>query len=136
MKRVVLVSAVAVLCGANALPSLAVTTSIAAPADRNFGRYHMSVLGMVTRLNGLLAFADLHPEEARHTFDKAVLLEDAMMDWAKLFPRDPWIPRLTAGLAELYGKLDTDDARTRRIVVLDWLIKTYPTSSYARLPGN
>ena len=133
MKPVVLAAALAVLCGAAALPSLATTTSTLAPADRYFGRLHMSILCIRNSLNDLASFADAHPEEARHIFDKAVLVEDSLMNWASQFPRDPWIPKFTFSLAQLYGKLDMDDARTRRTLMRDWLSGTYPESVYAQL---
>lgn len=136
MKHVVLVAALSALCGATALPSFAEPTSVLAPADRYFGRLHMSILGIGNSLRDLVTLADARPSEARHIYDKALLLEDALMNWASQFPRDPWIPKLSLALAQLYGKLDMDDARTRRILMLDWLSKTYPQSPYAQLPRN
>jgi hypothetical protein len=134
MKPVVLAAALSVLCGAAALPSFATTASSLAPADRYFGRLHMSVLCIRNSLSDLSALADAHPEQAEHIFDKAVLVEDSLMNWASQFPRDPWIPKFTFTLAQLYGKLDMDDARTRRTLTLDWLSGTYPESEYAQLP--
>jgi hypothetical protein len=133
LKHVVLAAALCVICGAATLPSIATTTSTLAPADRYFGRLQMSILGIRNSLNDLAALADAHPEESEHIFDKAVLVEDSLMNWASQFPRDPWIPKFTFTLAQLYGKLDMDDARTRRILMLDWLSGTYPESVYAQL---
>ena len=134
MKHVVLAAALSVLCGATAVPTFATTTSTLAPADRYFGRMQLSILGIRNSLKDLAALADAHPEEAEHIFTKAVVLEDALMNWANQFPRDPWIPKFTFGLAQLYGKLDLDEARTRKIFMLDWLIGTYPESEWAQLP--
>ena len=134
MKHVVLAAALCVICGAATLPSIATTTSTLAPADRYFGRLQMSILGIRNSLSDLAALADSHPEESEHIFDKAVLVEDSLMNWAGQFPLDPWIPKYTFNLAQLYGKLDIDDARTRRILTLDWLNGTYPESEYAQLP--
>jgi hypothetical protein len=78
----------------------------------------------------------VHPEDAEHIFDKAVLVEDALHDWHKHFPRDPWIPKYAYSLAQLYGKLETDDARVRKNDTLDWLIATFPESEYAQLPRD
>jgi hypothetical protein len=133
MKHVVLAAALCAISGAAALPSFAQTTSSLAPADRYFGRLHMSILGIRNSLKDLAARADAHPEQAEHIFDKAVLVEDSLMSWASQFPRDPWIPKFTFTLAQLYGKLDMDDARNRRILMIDWLSGTYPESQYAQL---
>jgi hypothetical protein len=134
MKHVVLAAALSIMCGASALPSIATTTSSLAPADRYFGRLEMSILGIRNSLKDLAARADAHPEDAEYIFDKAVLVEDSLMNWANQFPRDPWVPKFTFALAQLYGKLDMDDARSRRILMLDWLSGTYPESEYAQLP--
>ena len=56
---------------------------------------------------------------------------DALRDWQAHFPRDPWIPKYAYALAELYGKLDMDDAQTRKDETLDWLAASYPQSEYA-----
>ncbi len=119
-----------------AAPAFAESYSNLAPADRYFGRLKMSILGVRNSIKDLAARADAHPEDAEHIFDKAVLVEDALRDWHAHFPRDPWIPRYTYSLAQLYGKLDMDDARVRRNDTLDWLEATFPSSEYAQLPRD
>jgi hypothetical protein len=107
-----------------------------APADRYFGRLKMSILGVRNAIKDLSERAAARPEEAEHIYDKAVLVEDALRDWQAHFPRDPWIPKYAYSLAQLYGKLDFDDARVRRNDTLDWLNATYPESQYAQLPRD
>ena len=131
MKRFLLALALAVSFAA---PAFADATANLAPADRYFGRLKMSILGVRNQLKDLAARADAHPEDAEHIYDKAVLVEDALHDWQRHFPRDPWIPRYAYTLAQLYAKLDMDDARVRKNDTLDWLIATYPESEYAQLP--
>jgi hypothetical protein len=131
MKRIVLAL---MLAASFAAPALAQPTSALAPADRYFGRLRMSILGVRNSLHDLAARADADPQEAEHVFDKAVLVEDALRDWQRHFPRDPWIPKYAYALAQLYAKLDTDDARERKNDTLDWLIASYPESEYARQP--
>ena len=133
MKRIVLALALALSFAA---PAFAVPSAYLAPADRYFGRLKMSILGVRNSLTDLSARADAHPEDAEHIFDKAVLVEDALHDWQKHFPRDPWIPKYAYSLAQLYGKLDLDDARVRKNDTLDWLTATYPESQYAMLPRD
>jgi hypothetical protein len=114
-------------------PAFAHSTANLAPADRYFGRMRMSILGMRNALKDLSAQIDAHPAEIDRVFDKAVLVEDALYDWQARFPLDPWIPRFTFTLAQLYGKLDSDDARTHRHDMLNWLTTTYPESEFAQL---
>ena len=96
----------------------------------------MSILGIRNQLKDLSERVAAKPEDAEHVYDKAVLVEDALHDWQKQFPRDPWIPKYSYALAQLYGKISSDDARVRRNDTLDWLIATYPESEYAQLPRD
>ncbi len=131
MKRIFLAL---LLAASFAAPALAHPMSSLAPADRYFGRLKMSILGVRNSLRDLAARADADPDSAEHIFDKAVLVEDALRDWQAHFPRDPWIPKYAYELAELYGKLDMDDAQTRKDETLDWLAASYPQSEYAQQP--
>jgi hypothetical protein len=131
MKRIFLAL---LLATSFAAPALANPMSSLAPADRYFGRLKMSILGVRNSLHDLSSRADAEPESAEHIFDKAVLVEDALRDWQAHFPRDPWIPKYAYALAELYGKLDMDDAQTRKDETLDWLDASYPQSEYALQP--
>jgi hypothetical protein len=133
MKRILL--ALALACSFTA-PAFAEPSTSLAPADRYFGRLKMSILGVRNQIKDLALRADMHPEDAEHIYDKAVLVEDALRDWHKHFPRDPWIPKYAYSLAQLFGKLDYDDARVRRNDTLDWLIATFPESEYAQLPRD
>jgi hypothetical protein len=133
MKRVIVAFALVVSFSA---PAFAGSTANLAPADHYFGRLKMSILGVRNSLRDLAARADAHPEDAERIFDKAVLVEDALRDWHAHFPRDPWIPGYAYSLAQLYGKLDNDDARVRRNDTLDWLVATFPSSQYAQYPRN
>jgi hypothetical protein len=125
--------ATAIVTPALGTPAFAQSMANLAPADRYFGRMKMSILGMRNALKDLSARIDSRPEEADHVFDKAVFVEDALHDWQARFPRDPWIPRYTYTLAQLYEKIDTDSAREHRNDTLDWLGATYPESEFAQL---
>ncbi len=134
MKRIALAIALALPMCATVAPAFAQPMANLAPADRYFGRLKMSILGIRNQLKDLSERIDARPEDAEHVYDKAVLVEDALHDWQHQFPRDPWIPKYSYALAQLYGKVATDEARTRRSETLDWLIATYPASEYAQLP--
>ncbi len=134
MKRIALALALALPMCATVAPAFAQPSANLAPADRYFGRLKMSILGIRNQLKDLAERVDAKPEDAEHVYDKAVLVEDALHDWQQQFPRDPWIPKYSYALAQLYGKVASDDARVRRNDTLDWLIATYPESEYAQLP--
>jgi hypothetical protein len=136
MKRFLLAVALASNLIAVTAPASAGPASAVAPADRYFGRLQMSILGVRNALHDLTRQVDAHPEEAAHVYDKAVFVDDALHDWANKFPNDPWLPRFVYALAELYGKIDTEDARVRKNDTLDWLISAYPTSDVAKIGRN
>jgi hypothetical protein len=104
-----------------------------APADRYFGQLQMSILGVRNSLHDLSLRIDAHPNESSQVYDKAVLVEDSLRDWSQKFPNDPWIPKFVYSLAELYRKIDTEDARVRKNDTLDWLITSYPASDYSKM---
>jgi hypothetical protein len=136
MKRHIAAIALATSIVSAAAPAVAQPTIVVAPADRYFGRMQMSILGVRNSLRDLSQRLDARPQDAAHVYDKAVFVDDALHDWAKKFPQDPWIPTFTYSLAELYRKIDTEDARVRRNDTLDWLLATYPSSEYAQTVRN
>jgi len=114
-------------------PAFARPVSELAPADRYFGQLQMSILGVRNSLRDLRLRIDVRPEEASQVYGKTLLVENALRDWSQKFPNDPWIPRYLYSLAELYRKIDTEDARVRKNDTLDWLITSYPASDYAKM---
>jgi hypothetical protein len=133
VKRSLIAIALASSFLSSAAPALAQPTIAIAPADRYFGSLQMSILGVRNALHDLSQQLDAHPEDAAHVYAKAVSVEDALRDWSKKFPNDPWLPKFTYSLAALYRKIDTEDARVRWNDTLDWLIAGYPASDYARM---
>ena len=93
----------------------------------------MSILGVRNSLHDLRQRVEARPEEAPQVYAHAVMVEDALLDWSQKYPNDPWIPKFLYSLSELYGKIDTADARVRKNDTLDWLIASYPASSYAKM---
>jgi hypothetical protein len=114
-------------------PAFARSAGELAPADRYFGQLQMSILGIRNSLHDLALRVAARPEEANQVYDKTLLVEDALHDWSKKFPNDPWIPKYLYSLAELYRQIDTEDAHVHKNDTLDWLIASYPNSDYARM---
>ena len=134
MKRFCLAVLLAVACATSAAPAFAQPAPGLAPADRYFGRLKMSILGVRNSVVDLSARIAAHPEDAVPVYEQALLVDDALHDWAAQFPNDPWIPRFEHALAELYRKVDTQESRIRMNDTLDWLIATHPKSEYALRP--
>jgi hypothetical protein len=131
VNRYILAIALASSVVSTTAPALSEPATAVAPADRYFGRMQMSILGVRNSLHDLTRLVDEHPQEAARAYEKAVLVEDALRDWAKKFPNDPWLPKFTYSLAGLYRKIDTEDSRVRWNDAIDWLVVSYPASEYA-----
>jgi hypothetical protein len=130
MKQGVFAAVLALACVFTVLPASAQTAWSVAPADRYFGRLQMSILEIRNSLKDLSALAQASPDRDGYVFGKAQQVEDALRSWAKQFPHDPWIPKFSVSLADLYGKLNIDQAQSRRVLMLNWLNANYPGAWY------
>lgn len=69
-----------------------------APADEYFGRTKMSVLEIRNRIH------DLERRQDASVPHDAGLTEDAIRDWQRKYPGDPWLPKDIASLARIYSR--------------------------------
>jgi hypothetical protein len=100
-----------------------------APADRLFGRYQMSVVGIgnaISRYDGTTRLDD-------GPIAYAVV---AIRDWEKRFPRDPWIARDLLYMQRVYERSHTGEGFTYAQHVAAWLQTDYPATEYAALSGR
>lgn len=108
-----------------------VSVSDLAPADEYFGRARVSPLGIRHKIFSLkddLHHARSQPASIQHD---AETIEDALLDWTKRFPRDPWLPATAWNLAILYEELPGVDAQTHALALLRLVRDSYPESTYA-----
>ena len=133
MQRIVCVLAAAAFLVSSSTGAYARPTGTDAPAERTFGQRNLTIVDVRRGLDTLAARIATRPTEARIVYARAVLVEDALRDWARHFPQDPWIPGCAFALAQLYGELDVLDSGTRKNAALDWLITAYPASDYAQM---
>ena len=113
-------------------PLKKVASKKVAPADEYFGRLKLSILGIRNTIKDLGMKADYEPVKAGSILGSAVLAEDALQDWQRKYPLDPWIPKTAFSLALLYGKIPTDTGQKRAKGTIKWLIARYPSSSFSR----
>ncbi len=100
-----------------------------APADRLFGRYQMSVVGIgnaISRYDGTTRLDD-------GPIAYAIV---AIRDWEKRFPRDPWIARDLLYMQRVYERSHTGEGLTYAQHVAKWLQTDYPGTEYATLSGG
>ena len=125
MKRIALAIALTLPVGATVTPAFAQPTANLAPADRYFGRLKMSIWASATSSRTSPSGSTPSPSDAEHVYDKAVLVEDALHDWQRHFPRDPSIPSTATRWRSSTARSRPTSPR-RRNDTLDWLIATYP----------
>ncbi len=108
-----------------------VSVSDLAPADEYFGRARVSPLGIRHKIFSLkddLHHARSQPGSIQHD---AETIEEALLDWIKRFPHDPWLPATAWNLAILYEELPGTEAQAHAVTLLHLLCDRYPGSTYA-----
>ena len=76
-----------------------------APADEYFGRQKMSILEIGNRLRDLAARVRYTDSDTSDLMNTAAMTEDAMRDWQRKYPGDPWLKRDRSQLALVYKAL-------------------------------
>jgi len=102
---------------ASSLAAVSARTRLA-PADEYFGHSKMSILEMNNRLRDG-TFRAKHRARARDVLRDALRTEDAMLDWTRKYPRDPWVAHYWWRLASLYSLVPSDTAHGRELVALE-----------------
>jgi hypothetical protein len=113
-----------------------VSVSDLAPADEYFGRARVSPLGIRHKIFSLkddLHHARSQPDAIQHD---AETIEEALLDWVKRFPRDPWLPATAWNLAILYEELPGTDAQAHAVALLHLLRDRYPDTNYAQVAAR
>lgn len=103
-----------------------------APADRYFGKLKMSGLRIryeTMQLKKRFENHDLLPDQTLHLL---LFTQDAFDEWARLYPKDPWLPSTGYNLAQLYEELPGRLARDHAVALLVYVKSHFPTTPYAR----
>ena len=102
--RVTKIAALAVMLVACLAPAArAAHMGDLAPADEYFGQLRMSVLGIRNELNALERRATSGDRNVSAMSGKLAMVDDAMRDWRRHYPRDTWLPRFEAQRARVAG---------------------------------
>ena len=101
-----------------------------APADEYFGRLKMSILGIRNQLHDLGLRLQYAPEKSEDVLGSAAMVEDAMRDWERKYPADPWLAKSVYELTELYARVHTEHGRQSASRALRWLLGRYGQTAY------
>jgi hypothetical protein len=121
--------ALAIFFIASAGPALAQDATLA-PADENFGRFNLSVLGIANAIRDSGARIDGGTDPHALLSGPLAFATDAMHAWEERYPADPWIAKDLLALETVYLKIPTDDALRLASRTEAWLIADFPASPY------
>ena len=107
-----------------------------APADEYFGRLKMSILGIRNQLHDLDLRLQYAPSAGEDVLHGASMVEDALHDWERKYPADPWIPKDVFQLTQLYARIHTNHGHSAASHALRWLYTRYGKTRYASLAKN
>ncbi len=102
-----------------------------APADEYFGRLKMSILGIRNQLRDLSLRLQYAPDRGQDVLGSAGFIEDALRDWERKYPADPWLAKSVYDLTNLYASVHSDIGRADALRAFHWLQDRYAKTTYA-----
>jgi hypothetical protein len=102
-----------------------------APADEYFGRFNLSILGVANTIRDAGNRLDAGADPREMIAGPLYFATDALHDWEKTYPSDPWIPKELLALEGAYLHANTDDGAKLAAQTEAWLVADYPNSAYA-----
>ncbi|MBV8150888.1 MAG: hypothetical protein JOY59_04970 [Candidatus Eremiobacteraeota bacterium] len=96
-----------------------------APADEYFGRLKMSILGIGNTIKDQGLRYERSPDQVQSVLASINFAVDAIHDWQRKYPKDPWIARSLLNLERFYEKIDTDQGRAQAKATMLWLVHDY-----------
>lgn len=93
-----------------------------APLDEYFGRAQMSPIEITNRIH--------NAERRGASYDSLLNVQDAIEDWVRLYPADPWIPAREYRMSHLFVRLHSrsgtsEAARCRALLHADFARNRY-----------
>ena len=120
--------------GTRPLSAAAATHAIrVAPADEYFGRLKMSILGIGNQLRDLALRLQYTPGQGEAILGSAAMVEDALRDWERKYPQDPWLAKDVYQLTSLYSHVHTAHGHSCAARSLHWLLVRYGRTRYGAL---
>ena len=130
IQRLLLLCAVMCITATAALAN-PVPKSKVAPADEYFGRLKMSVLGIGNVIKDMRLRVEADAEKTPTIFGSLAMVEDALRDWQRKYPRDSWIAKDLFALEVTYLRAPGDRAHAMAVKTEAWLHRDYPRTAYA-----
>ena len=103
-----------------------------APADEYFGPFKLSIIGINNTMRDTGRRYDVNHDIGDQTFASTQLIERAIRDWEKKYPKDDQLPRAVYFLQRLYEKILTQGSRDRAGATAKWLYADFGRSPQAK----
>lgn len=103
-----------------------------APADEYFGRLKMSILGIGNVIRDQTKKYDARPDLLENELGAVNFAVDAIRDWERKYPHDPWIAKSLFALERFYNRIPTDECREQARATMVWLVRDFPNTWYGR----
>jgi hypothetical protein len=106
--------------------------AVSAPADSYFGRMKMSYLG----INNVFHDAGITTGSRTTSGDiirKVELADDALRAWAKLYPKDPQLPRSYFLAADLFRRIWVKSYQDRAWAYMHTIVTLFPTTYFGKV---
>ena len=103
-----------------------------APADEYFGKLKMSILGIANTIKDQGLKYERQPEQLANVMNSINFAIDAIHDWERKYPKDPWVAKSLFALERFYEKIDSDEGRSRAKSTMVWLVHDFPDTYYGR----
>jgi hypothetical protein len=113
--------------------SAALATTRVAPLDEYFGRMKLSPLGIENIIHDTNLRVRYDPVHAARYYATLASAEDALDDWARKYPADPWLPGRAYYMSHVFWAMHTKEADVAAEHCRHMLFSQFGRSHWARL---
>jgi TolA-binding protein len=136
MKIGLFLSALAACITLSASAAFATTHPKVAPLDEYFGRMKLSPLGIENIIHDTNLRVHYDPAHASQYYGTLATAEDALDDWARKYPADPWLPGRAYFMSHVFWQMHTPDATAAAEHCRHLLFAQFPKSHWAKVAKN
>lgn len=104
-----------------------------APLDEYFGKQKLSPLGIENTIHDTNLRVRYDPLHADRYYAALAGAEDALDDWARKYPDDPWLPGRAYFMSQVFSEMHTSSGDAAAQACRDLLFTRFATSHWAKL---
>lgn len=92
----------------------------------------MSILGIGNVIRDQTKKYDARPDLLESELGAVKFAVDAIKDWERKYPDDPWIAKSLFALERFYNRIPNDECREDARATMVWLVRDFPNTWYGR----